>query len=54
MATVKAQEKFVIVNGVRLRYLDWGTDGKTLKLVLQNLYLVTLWVQLQFMKLFTV
>ena len=29
MTTVTAQEKFVIVNGVRLRYLDWGTVGKT-------------------------
>ena len=29
MTTVKAQEKHVTVNGVRLRYLDWGTSGKT-------------------------
>ena len=29
MTTVKAQEKQVEVNGVRLRYLDWGTKGKT-------------------------
>ena len=29
MTTVKAQEKHVEVNGVRLRYLDWGTRGKT-------------------------
>ena len=29
MTTVKAQEKFVTVNDVRLRYLDWGTAGKT-------------------------
>ncbi len=29
MTTVKAQEKFVTVNGVQLRYLDWGTAGKT-------------------------
>ncbi len=29
MTTVKAQEKQVEVNGVRLRYLDWGTRGKT-------------------------
>ena len=29
MTTVKAQEKHVTVNGVRLRYLDWGTAGKT-------------------------
>ena len=28
MTTVKAQEKHVTVNGVRLRYLDWGTEGK--------------------------
>ena len=28
MTTVKAQEKHVSVNGVRLRYLDWGTEGK--------------------------
>ena len=28
MATVKVQEKQVTVNGVRLRYLDWGTAGK--------------------------
>ena len=25
MTTVKAHEKFVTVNGVKLRYLDWGT-----------------------------
>ncbi len=29
MTIVKAQEKSVSVNGVRLRYLDWGTAGKT-------------------------
>ena len=29
MTTVKAQEKFVTVNGAQLRYLDWGTAGKT-------------------------
>ena len=29
MTTVKAQEKHVTVNGVRLRYLDWGTASKT-------------------------
>ncbi len=29
MTTVKAQEKHLTVNGVRLRYLDWGTEGKT-------------------------
>ena len=29
MTTVKAEEKFVTVNGVKLRYLDWGTSGKT-------------------------
>ena len=29
MTTVKAQEQHVTVNGVRLRYLDWGTAGKT-------------------------
>ena len=28
MTTVKAQEKYVTINGVRLRYLDWGTAGK--------------------------
>ena len=28
MTTLKAQEKHVTVNGVRLRYLDWGTVGK--------------------------
>ena len=28
MTTVQAQEKFVTVNNVRLRYLDWGTEGK--------------------------
>ena len=28
MNTVKAQEKFVTVNGVQLRCLDWGTAGK--------------------------
>ena len=28
MTTLKAQEKYIIVNGVRLRYLDWGTAGK--------------------------
>ena len=29
MTTVKAQEKHLTVNDVRLRYLDWGTAGKT-------------------------
>ena len=29
MTTVKAQEQYITVNGVRLRYLDWGTAGKT-------------------------
>jgi esterase len=29
MTTVKAQEKHLTVNGVGLRYLDWGTAGKT-------------------------
>ena len=29
MTIVKAQEKSVSVNGVRLRYLDWGTAGRT-------------------------
>ena len=28
MTTLKAQEKHITVNGVRLRYLDWGTPGK--------------------------
>lgn len=28
MTMLKAQEKFVTVNGVRLRYLDWGTESK--------------------------
>ena len=28
MATVTAQEKFVTINNLRLRYLDWGTEGK--------------------------
>ena len=28
MTAVKAEEKFVTVNGVKLRYLDWGTSGK--------------------------
>ena len=28
MTTVKAQEKHITVNGLRLRYLDWGTAGK--------------------------
>ena len=28
MATATAQEKFVTVNNLRLRYLDWGTAGK--------------------------
>ena len=28
MATANAREKHVTVNGVRLRYLDWGTEGK--------------------------
>ena len=29
MTTVKAPEKHVTVNGVRLRYLDWGAVGNT-------------------------
>ena len=29
MTALKAQEKHITVNGVRLRYLDWGTAGKT-------------------------
>ncbi len=29
MTTVKAKEKHVTVYGVRLRYLAWGTEGKT-------------------------
>jgi pimeloyl-ACP methyl ester carboxylesterase len=29
MTTVRAKEKHVSVNGVRLRYLDWGNAGKT-------------------------
>ena len=29
MTTVKAQERHLTVNDVRLRYLDWGTSGKT-------------------------
>ncbi len=29
MTTVKAEEKQVSVNGVRLLYLDWGNEGKT-------------------------
>ncbi len=29
MTTVKAEEKQVNVNGVRLLYLDWGNEGKT-------------------------
>ena len=29
MTTVKAKEQDVTVNGVRLRYLDWGTEGRT-------------------------
>ena len=29
MTTVTAQEKHLTVNGVRLRYLDWGNSGKT-------------------------
>ena len=29
MTTVKAQEKHVTVNDVKLRYFDWGTEGKT-------------------------
>ena len=28
MTTTKAQEKHVTVNGVRLRYFDWGSEGK--------------------------
>ena len=29
MTTLEAVEKHLTVNGVQLRYLDWGTDGKT-------------------------
>ena len=29
MTTLEAKEKFVTVNDVKLRYLDWGTEGKT-------------------------
>ncbi len=29
MNTLKAQEKHIIVNRVKLRYFDWGTAGKT-------------------------
>ena len=29
MTTVRAEEKHITVNGVRLRYLDWGDNGKT-------------------------
>ena len=29
MTTVKPLEKYATVNGLRLRYLDWGTAGKT-------------------------
>ena len=29
MTTVRAKEKFVTVHSVKLRYLDWGTAGKT-------------------------
>ena len=29
MTTVKAQEKFVTVNNLRIRYVEWGTEGKT-------------------------
>ena len=29
MTTVKAQDKHITLNGVRLRYLDWGTPGNT-------------------------
>ena len=28
MTTVSAQEKFITINGVKLHYLDWGTEGK--------------------------
>ena len=28
MTTVKAQERFVTVNSLKLRYLDWGSEGK--------------------------
>ena len=28
MTTVSAQEKSININGVRLHYLDWGTEGK--------------------------
>ena len=29
MTTARSHERHVTVNGVRLRYLDWGTAGKT-------------------------
>ena len=29
MTTISAKEKQVTVNGLRLRYLDWGTEGST-------------------------
>ena len=29
MTMIKAKEKFLTVNNVRLRYLDWGAEGKT-------------------------
>ena len=28
MTTVAAREMYVTVNGIRLRYLDWGSEGK--------------------------
>jgi len=28
MTTLKAKERFATVNNLRLRYLDWGTEGK--------------------------
>lgn len=36
MTTVKAAEKYITVNGVRLHYLDWGTSGKPLLVCLHN------------------
>ena len=29
MTTIKAKEKFATVNNLQLRYLDWGTEGKS-------------------------
>ena len=36
MTTVKAAEKDITVNGVRLHYLDWGTSGKMPLICLHN------------------